>query len=164
MKIESRPRVILRACATYDTEKIRAIVREGLEELGLEPHGRTLVKPNCVASGATFPHAYTRPEFLEGVLLALQDKDRGRMSELAVGERCGITVPTRASFDGAVLESPGVLQLDLAVRTRGARQVVELDGDPCGHQIAAADSVGKGRRPPVVPAELMERFGHATLG
>jgi uncharacterized protein (DUF362 family) len=101
MKIAARPRVIIRRCPTYDIGKIREIVREGLEELNLRPHGRTLVKPNCVASGPTFPHAYTRPEFLEGVLRALQDRDDGRVTELAVGERCGITVPTRTSFDGA---------------------------------------------------------------
>jgi uncharacterized protein (DUF362 family) len=101
MKIVDQPRVIIRNCKTYDVARIREIVRAGMEELGLEPHGRTLVKPNCVASGAVFPHAYTRPEFLEGVVLALQDRNTGKVSELAVGERCGITVPTRASFDGA---------------------------------------------------------------
>jgi uncharacterized protein (DUF362 family) len=100
MKIP-RPRVILRACPTYDVERIRKIVREGMEELGLRPHGRTLLKPNVVASGVTFPHAYTRPEFVEGVLRALQDRDEGKMTELAVGERCGITVPTRAAYEGA---------------------------------------------------------------
>jgi uncharacterized protein (DUF362 family) len=101
MKIASRPRVIIRRCPTYDVERIRRIIREGLEELDLRPHGRTLVKPNCVASGPTFPHAYTRPEFLEGVLLGLRDRDDGRVQELAVGERCGITIPTRTSFEGA---------------------------------------------------------------
>jgi uncharacterized protein (DUF362 family) len=101
MKIASRPRVIIRRCPTYDVERIRSILREGLEELDLRPHGRTLVKPNCVASGPTFPHAFTRAEFLEGMLLALRDRDDGRVRELAVGERCGITIPTRTSFEGA---------------------------------------------------------------
>src|SRR5258705_12142685 len=101
MRIAARPRVIIRRCPEYDVDRIRRIVREALEELDLRPHGRTLVKPNCVASGGVFPHAFTRPEFLEGVVLALQAKGAGQMSELAVGERCGITVPTRAAFDGA---------------------------------------------------------------
>ncbi|HVY47104.1 MAG TPA: DUF362 domain-containing protein, partial [Minicystis sp.] len=87
MKIETRPRVIIRRSADYDVARIRDIVRAGLDELGLAPRGRTLVKPNCVASGATFPHAYTRPEFLEGVLLALQGKGGAAVTELAVGER-----------------------------------------------------------------------------
>jgi uncharacterized protein (DUF362 family) len=101
MKIASRPRVILRRCPSYDVDRIRRIVREGLDELGLRPTGRTLIKPNCVASGPVFPHAYTRPEFLDGVINALKDRDQAKMTELAVGERCGITVPTRAAFEGA---------------------------------------------------------------
>ncbi|WP_441287430.1 DUF362 domain-containing protein [Sorangium sp. KYC3313] len=101
MKITSRPRVILRRCSTYDVAKIRSIVRSGLEELSLRPHGRTLIKPNVVASGTHFPHAYTRPEFVEGVIGALKDRDDGRVRELAVGERCGITLPTRMTYESA---------------------------------------------------------------
>jgi hypothetical protein len=44
------PRVIIRHCDGYDAERIRAIVRDGLRELDLVPHGRTLVKPNLVAA------------------------------------------------------------------------------------------------------------------
>ena len=95
------PTVIIRACPDYDVERIRTIVREALVELGLEPTGRTLVKPNCVMSGPQFPHAHTRPEFLEGVLLALKDRSGPRMQELAIGERCGITFPTRYAFKHA---------------------------------------------------------------
>ncbi len=68
--------------------------------MGLKPAGRTLLKPNVVASGEFFPNAYTRPEFAEGVLRALRDESEN-MTELAVGERCGITVPTRFSYRGA---------------------------------------------------------------
>lgn len=75
-------------------------MREGLDTLGLRPRGHTLIKPNVVASGPLFPHAHTRAEFVEAMVLALRDRDGG-MTELAVGERCGITVPTRAAFDGA---------------------------------------------------------------
>jgi uncharacterized protein (DUF362 family) len=96
-----KPRVIIRHCDSYDPETIRKIVREGLDELGLKPFGRTLLKPNIVASGELFPHAYTRPEFTEGVLRALRDRDDGQVEELAVGERCGITVPSREAFRGA---------------------------------------------------------------
>ncbi|MGH7298052.1 MAG: DUF362 domain-containing protein [Polyangiaceae bacterium] len=92
------PRVIIRHCDSYDAERIRTIVREGLKELELVPHGRTLVKPNLVAAGDQFPHAFTRPEVGEGVLRALRDVGGDRMSELAVGERCGITIPTRLPF------------------------------------------------------------------
>jgi uncharacterized protein (DUF362 family) len=101
MRPSSRPRVIIRDCDSYDVERIRRIVRDGLTELGLRPRGRTLLKPNVVASGPLFEHAHTRAEFTEGVLLALSDRDNGGMTELAVGERCGITIPTRLAFEGA---------------------------------------------------------------
>ncbi len=97
----TRATVILEACGEYDPERIRRIVRGGLEHLDLAPHGRTLVKPNCVASGKHFPHAFTRPEFLEGVLLALKDRTNAPLDDFAVGERCGITVPTRYAFKEA---------------------------------------------------------------
>ncbi len=92
------PRVILRHCEAYDSERIRQIVREGLRELNLVPRGRTLVKPNLVAAGPSFPFAFTRPELGEGVLRALRDVGADTMTELAVGERCGITFPTRLVF------------------------------------------------------------------
>jgi uncharacterized protein (DUF362 family) len=101
MKIAARPKVILRRCPTYDVERIRSIIREGLEELDLRPYGRTLIKPNVVSSGPMFKDAYTRPEFIEGVVAALRDRSDGRLLELAVGERCGITLPTRVAFEGA---------------------------------------------------------------
>src|SRR6185295_15461893 len=99
MKITARPRVIIRRCPTYDVERIRTIIREGLEELDLRPHGRTLIKPNVVSSGPLFKDTFTRPEFVEGVIGALKDRGAGRMSELAVGERCGITLPTRVAYE-----------------------------------------------------------------
>jgi uncharacterized protein (DUF362 family) len=98
MRIPARPKVILRSCRDYDPERIRTIVREGIEELGVRPFGRTLVKPNLVAAGPLFPYAYTRPEFGEGVLRALRDAGGASITELAAGERCGITVPTRVPF------------------------------------------------------------------
>jgi uncharacterized protein (DUF362 family) len=98
MRIPGSPKVILRSCREYDPEKIRTIIREGLLELGLQPHGRTLVKPNLVAAGPLFPYAFTRPEFGEGVLQALRDVGGSQIKELAAGERCGITVPSRVAF------------------------------------------------------------------
>src|ERR1700742_2337433 len=94
----SAPRVIIRHCDGYYMEKIRKILREGMRELGIVPRGRTLVKPNLVSAGEMFPYAYTRPEVGEAMLLALQDVGSDTMTELAVGERCGITIPTRYVF------------------------------------------------------------------
>jgi len=97
----ARPHVIIRRCPDYDVQRIRTIIREGMEELDLRPTGRTLLKPNVVAAGPMFPHAHTRAEFMEGVALAVRDRDAGQMSELSIGERCGITIPTRGAFEGA---------------------------------------------------------------
>jgi uncharacterized protein (DUF362 family) len=112
MKIPAEPKVIIRSCREYDPEKLRVIFREGMQELGLRPFGRTLIKPNLVAAGPMFPHAFTRPEVGEGMIRALRDVGGAAMTELAVGERCGITVPTRLSFKGSgwddVIEKTGV--------------------------------------------------------
>lgn len=96
-----RPTVFLRSCPDYDTAAVRGMVRQALQHLGLRPYGKTLVKPNVVSSGDQFPHAYTRPEFLEGVLLGLKDEARADLEELAIGERCGITIPTRYAYKHA---------------------------------------------------------------
>src|SRR3954468_3896547 len=93
-------RVYLFHCDAYDAGRIRTIVRTVMESLDLRPSGRTLVKPNIVCAGEPFAHAYTRPEVVEGVLGALRDREEpsNEMSELAVGERCAITIPTRFVF------------------------------------------------------------------
>ena len=115
MRIPTSPKVIIRACKDYDVAALRRIYREGLEELGLVPSGRTLVKPNLVAAGEMFPYAYTRPECGEAMLGALRDVGGDRMTELAVGERCGITVPTRIAFQESGWEA-------MVARTPGTRR------------------------------------------
>ena len=115
MRIPTSPKVIIRACKDYDVAALRRIYREGLEELGLKPSGRTLVKPNLVAAGEMFPYAFTRPECGEAMLGALRDVGGDRMTELAVGERCGITVPTRIAFQESGWEA-------MVARTPGARR------------------------------------------
>lgn len=103
---QHQAKVIIRHCDAYDPARIRQIVREGLEELGLRPHGRTLIKPNLVMAGENFEDAHTRPEFVEGVIGALQDRaEPGKLTELAVGERCGITIPTRYAFEHSGMEA-----------------------------------------------------------
>jgi uncharacterized protein (DUF362 family) len=93
-----KPRVIIRTCERYDADRIEILASEALETLGLRPHGKVLIKPNVVASGEFFPHAYTRPEFVEGVARALQARADSTVERIVIGERCGITVPTRYSY------------------------------------------------------------------
>lgn len=94
-------KVLIMRCETYDAKKIAGIVKEGMKELGVIPTGRILLKPNVVlAHQEVFPHAFTRSEFLDGVLeatKALAEKPK----EIAVGERSGITIPTRFNFKQA---------------------------------------------------------------
>jgi len=62
-------------CDDYDPVRIAGIIKEGMEELGVRPYGKTLLKPNCViAHPELFPHAFTRKEFLEGAVLAVKAK------------------------------------------------------------------------------------------
>ena len=96
-----RPTVILEACPDYNAERIYQLALAALTRLDLRPHGRTLVKPNCVMAGPSFPHAFTRPEFLAGVLRALNERAVDDIEEIALGERCGITIPTRHAFKEA---------------------------------------------------------------
>jgi len=94
-------RVLIRKCDRYDADTIAGIVAEGMTELGVAPQGRILLKPNAViAHPEIFPHAFTRKEFLDGVLTATKARARN-VVEVAVGERSGITIPTRYAFRNA---------------------------------------------------------------
>ncbi|MEW6665094.1 MAG: DUF362 domain-containing protein [Thermodesulfobacteriota bacterium] len=96
-----RHKVLIMRCPDYDPARISRIIREGMEVLGVRPSGRVLLKPNTVlAHPQVFPHAFTRPEFLEGVIMALKAVGP-QIRDLSVGERSGITVPTRFSFKHA---------------------------------------------------------------
>ncbi|MBT8494975.1 MAG: DUF362 domain-containing protein, partial [Deltaproteobacteria bacterium] len=98
MELPKRPQVLLYDCPEYDPARIEAIIGDAMDKLGVRPFGRTLLKPNLVAAGELFPHAHTRPEFADGVLRAIKARAGDDLEELAVGERCGITVPTRMAF------------------------------------------------------------------
>ena len=110
--MEKKYKVLIRRCAEYDAQKIKGIIEEGMEELGVFPSGNVLIKPNVVISHPeVFPYAFTRKEFLEGVIMAVKGRDRG-IEKLSVGERSGITIPTRYNFKNAgyteVLKRHGV--------------------------------------------------------
>lgn len=85
-----------------------------MRELSVVPTGATLIKPNLVAAGPMFPHAHTRPEFGEGVIRAVQARavETGTTPTITVGERCGITIPSRMAFResgfDAVIDKLGV--------------------------------------------------------
>ncbi len=94
-----KPKVLIKNCQAYDPYKISVIIYKGMEELDVLPWGHTLVKPNTViAHQRYYPHAFTRPEFLEGLFVAIKQRGRQLLDKITLGERCGITIPTRYSF------------------------------------------------------------------
>ncbi|MEN8098133.1 MAG: DUF362 domain-containing protein, partial [Chloroflexota bacterium] len=107
----TRSQVIIRHCDSYNVDRIHNLIREGMQSLEIEPAGLTILKPNTViAHQKYFPHAFTRPEFIDGYIRALKEYDS--ITELRFGERCGITIPTRHGFSDAgyypVLKKNGV--------------------------------------------------------
>jgi len=99
--MEKKPKVLIMRCDVYDADKIAGIVKDGMAELGVVPSGNILLKPNVVmAHKAFFPHAFTRAAFLDGVIAATKERAQ-HVKEIAVGERSGITIPTRYNFKQA---------------------------------------------------------------
>ncbi len=94
-------KVLIMRCDEYDPDKIAGIIKEGMEELNVKPSGKILLKPNVViAHPEIFPHAFTRKEFLDGAIEATKKKAEN-VKEISVGERSGITLPTRYNFKNA---------------------------------------------------------------
>ncbi|MBT8357489.1 MAG: DUF362 domain-containing protein [Deltaproteobacteria bacterium] len=94
-------KVLIMRCEEYDADRIAGIIKEGMEELHIKPSGRILLKPNVViAHPEIFPHAFTRKEFLDGAIKATKEKAE-KVEEISVGERSGITIPTRYNFKNA---------------------------------------------------------------
>ena len=101
MKTASRERrVIIRQCAAYDREKLRAIIRESMADLGLTPAGKILIKPNIVTANKDYiHHSYTEPAMIASMVDVLrEDCDTDNISGITVGESGGIGMPSRLFF------------------------------------------------------------------
>jgi uncharacterized protein (DUF362 family) len=73
--LDQKHKVLIMRCDEYDPGRIAGIVKEGMQELGITPSGRILLKPNVVlAHPQIFPNAYTRGEFLDGVVSAVKSR------------------------------------------------------------------------------------------
>jgi uncharacterized protein (DUF362 family) len=95
-----KDKVILRSVPEYDPSSIKNVILEGLRELGLEEkvRGRITIKPNVVmAHPKVTPSAYTRPEFLDGLLQALEEI-RPDKTVITIAEKCGAAIPTSRMF------------------------------------------------------------------
>jgi uncharacterized protein (DUF362 family) len=92
--------VILRRLSDYDPDKIEGIIKEGLEELNLTPkiQGRITIKPNVVmAHHKIAPAAYTRAEFIDGLLGAVTSSN-ANAKQITIAEKCGAGIPTTRMF------------------------------------------------------------------
>lgn len=98
--MQGKEKVILRRAERYDPVAIASVISQGIEELGVGPKikGRITIKPNVVmAHPKVTPSAYTRPEFLDGLLTAVENA-AGRGARMTVAEKCGAAVPTIRMF------------------------------------------------------------------
>jgi len=95
-----REKVILRAVPDYDPSRIKQVIREGLAEFGQagSKRSRITIKPNVVvANHKVTPSAYTRSEFLDGLIQALHD-GQNTPPKITITEKCGAGIPTSRMF------------------------------------------------------------------
>jgi len=94
--------VILRRCEEYDRDRILAIVKDGMRELGYAPKGKVFVKPNVVFASKNAKlgdAAYTNRAVVNAAMVALSNSDG--VTRVDMGENTGIGVPTRLNFKNA---------------------------------------------------------------
>ena len=95
-----KERVLIRNCPQYDPQAIGKIIREGLEEFGFghKIQGKITIKPNVVVAHPKIaPSAFTRHEFIAGLLQALE-KEKKEDSPVVITEKCGVGIPTTRMF------------------------------------------------------------------
>ena len=98
--MRKKEKVIVRRSPDYNPEIIKKIVQEGLSEFGLssKAKGKITIKPNVVmAHHKVAPSAFTRPEFLDGLLSALTDGKKDN-AKIVLAEKAGAGIPTSRMF------------------------------------------------------------------
>ena len=84
-------KVLLRRAPEYNPEIIQKIITEGMDELGIKKTTREniTIKPNVVmAHHKLAPSAFTRPEFIDGLLRSLHTL-QGPGSKTTITEKTG---------------------------------------------------------------------------
>ncbi|MGD2294519.1 MAG: DUF362 domain-containing protein [Candidatus Aminicenantes bacterium] len=95
-----KEKVLLRRVPEYNPPVIRQIIEEGLGELGVREkvRGTITVKPNVVlAHPKLAPSAFTRPEFLDGLLSALENVPDSS-PKICIAEKTGAGLPTSRMY------------------------------------------------------------------
>ena len=101
--MRNKEKVIIRKAPDYNPETIKKIIQEGIEDFGLAPQikGRITIKPNVVmAHPKLAPSAFTRPEFLDGLLGALAAEKKDEL-KIVISEKSGAGLPTARMFKRA---------------------------------------------------------------
>lgn len=96
-------KVIIRKCDSYDKDRIKSIIEEGIEKFGLKEKikGKIVIKPNVVlAHKKVAPSAFTRVEVLEALLKALKSQGNEKIS-FTIIENSGTGIPTFRMFKRA---------------------------------------------------------------
>ncbi len=95
-----RERVYVREVTEYNPSRIKQVIQDGLSIFNLigSNHSQIVIKPNVVmAHHKVSPSAYTRSEFLDGLIQALRDS-RNAASKITITEKCGAGIPTSRMF------------------------------------------------------------------
>ncbi|MCG8685682.1 MAG: DUF362 domain-containing protein [Desulfobacterales bacterium] len=134
-------KVIIRACDTYDKEKIRVIIQEGIKELGLTPSGKILIKPNIVTANKDYiHHSFTEPAMLESMVQSL--RQNFGQTQITIGESGGIGMPTRMFFaESGIREMADSLKVPLRDFNEEQVETVALDRGKCHKTMEVAKSL-----------------------
>lgn len=85
--------VIIRSCPDDNADRVRAIIRESMEELGFRARGRVLIKPNVVTANRNYIRgSYTDREVVGASVDLL--REHGPES-ITIGESGGFGIPPR---------------------------------------------------------------------
>jgi len=101
--MRTQEKVILRNVSTYNPETIKKIIQEGLQDFGLDSRikGNITIKPNVVmAHSKIAPSAFTRTEFLDGLISAFKAEKKGDL-RITMAEKTGAGLPTSRMFKHA---------------------------------------------------------------
>jgi uncharacterized protein (DUF362 family) len=101
--MRTQEKVIIRKASAYEPETLKKIIQEGLHDFGLASRisGNITIKPNVVmAHPKIAPSAFTRAEFLDGLISALKEEKKGEL-KITTAEKTGAGLPTSRMFKHA---------------------------------------------------------------
>lgn len=142
MKLFSGQRkVIIRQCETYDLATLQKIIDQGIEELGLRPRGKVLIKPNVVTANKDYiHHSYTEPAMLESMVTVLRQKYH--QDRITIGESGGIGIPTRMFFaESGIQKLADRLKVPLVDFNEEQVKTIRLEKAKCHKTMEVAKSL-----------------------